>query len=235
MKNQLGKIFIGLAILAVGASLVYANRVSEGANEGVVITPHVKGNPEAAVVLTEYSDFQCPACAAFYPFVNSLVAEYGDRLQFEYKHFPLISIHPLAVPAAKAAEAAAQQGKFFEMHDKLFENQSTWAASSNPVRFFETYASEIGLDVELFKKHYKSSLIEDRIEGDFAAARELGLSGTPSFFLNGQQMQFETFEDFAAQVVAAVGGPTNVPEDTGTTTPESLPPATVENAIPFSL
>lgn len=229
MKNHLGKIFIGVAILAVGASLVYANRVSEQANDGVTIAPHVKGNPAATVTLTEYSDFQCPACAAFYPYVNALVEQYGDQLKFEYKHFPLISIHPLAVPAAKAAEAAAQQGKFFEMHDKLFENQTTWAASSNPVRFFEGYASEIGLDVELFKQHYKSSLIEDAIEADFEKARELGLTSTPSFFLNGEKMEFTSFEEFTTQIVNALGGPA-VTEGTST-----APAVEAAPAVPFSL
>ncbi len=230
MKNHLGKIFIGVAIVAIGASLVYANRVTESANDGVVIAPHIKGNPAATVTLTEYSDFQCPACASFAPYVNSLVEQYGDRLQFEYKHFPLISIHPQAVPGAKAAEAAAQQGKFFEMHDKLFENQSTWSASSNPTRFFEGYASELGLDVELFKQHYKASVIEDAIEANFAEARELGLTSTPSFFLNGQKMEFSTFEEFETQIVAAVGGPAT--EEAGTTTVEAVP---AENVIPFSL
>jgi protein-disulfide isomerase len=216
MKNHLGKIFIGVAIVAIGASLLYANRVTEHANEGVTIVPHIKGNSAASVTLTEYSDFQCPACAAFAPYVSALVTEYGDRLQFEYKHFPLISIHPQAVPGAKAAEAAAQQGKFFEMHDMLFENQSTWSVSSNPVSFFESYADELGLDVARFKQHYKASLIEDAIEADFAEARELGLTSTPSFFLNGQKMEFTTFEEFVAQVEAAVGV-TPAPE-TGTTT-----------------
>jgi protein-disulfide isomerase len=230
MKNHLGKIFIGVALVAVGASLIYAIRVTENANEGVVIAPHMKGNPTATVTLTEYSDFQCPACASFAPYVSALVDQYGDRLQFEYKHFPLISIHPQAVPGAKAAEAAAQQGKFFEMHDKLFENQSTWSASSNPTRFFETYASELGLDVELFKRHYKASMIEDAIEADFAEARELGLTSTPSFFLNGQKMEFSTFDEFAEQIVTAVGGPTA--PTAGTTTVEAAP---AENVIPFSL
>ncbi len=210
MKNHLGKIFIGAAVVAIGASIVYANYVGKQANEGVVLTEHVKGNPAGTVTLVEYSDFQCPACAQFYPIVKELVETHGDTLRFEYKHFPLISIHPYAVPAAKAAEAAAQQGKFFEMHDKLFENQTVWANSSNPSGFFVTYATEIGLDVDLFKQHLKASLIEDAVSDSFTKAQELGLRSTPSFFLNGQPMQFETFEDFRTQIENALG--VNQPE-----------------------
>ncbi len=205
MKNHLGKIFIGAAVLAVGASIAYAQFASSNANEGVVITNYTKGNEAAAVTLTKYSDFQCPACAAFAPVVTEIMNQYGEQIRFEYKHFPLISIHPYAVPAAKAAEAAGQQGKFYEMHDKLFENQSTWSAASNPVRLFEGYAAELGLDVELFKRHYKASLIEDKINESFAEARSLGLTGTPTFFLNGTQMQFSTIDEFIAQVEAAIG------------------------------
>lgn len=233
MKNHVGKIFIGAAVVAIGAAIAYAQVASRQANEGVVLGSYVKGNEAATVTLTEYSDFQCPACAAFYPVVKTLVEQYGDQIKFEYKHFPLISIHPYAVPAAKAAEAAGQQGKFYEMHDMLFENQTTWSAASNPVRYFEGYASELGLDVELFKRHYKASLIEDKINESFAEARSLGLTGTPTFFLNGTQMQFETIDDFTAQVVTAIGtlpDGTPLPAADGATTSA---PAVVPSAPSF--
>ncbi len=205
MKDHFGKIFAVLAVVAIGGSIVFANYVSQQANEGVVIQQNIKGNPEAAVTLTEYSDFQCPACASFYPVIVELLEQYGDQIAFEYKHFPLISIHPFAVPAAKAAEAAGQQGKFFEMHDKLFENQSIWSNSANPTGFFVTYAEEIGLDVELFRRHMRASLIEDKVNAEFNEARELGLTGTPSFFLNGERFEFTSFDEFQAGIQAALG------------------------------
>lgn len=205
MKNNLGKIFIGIAILAIGTSIIWSQQAGKKADEGVVISPHTKGNSSASVTLVEYSDFQCPACGQFYPVVKEILDQYGDRIAFEYKHFPLISIHPNAMPAAKAAEAAAQQGKFFEMHDKLFENQSVWSNSANPTSFFLTYATELGLDVELFKRHLKSAMIESSIEDSFSAGRNRGLTGTPTFYLNGTQMEFATFADFRSQIEAALG------------------------------
>ncbi len=205
MKNHLGKIFIAIAVVAIGASIMWAQQVAKNADEGVVLSSHTKGNAAASVSLVEYSDFQCPACAQFYPVVNEIMDQYGDRIAFEYKHFPLISIHPNAMGAAKAAEAAGQQGKFFEMHDKLFENQSVWSNSANPTAFFLTYAEELSLDVELFKRHLKSAMIENSIEDSFNAARDLGLSGTPTFYLNGTQMEFSTFADFRSQIEAALG------------------------------
>lgn len=216
MKKLLNiKMFVFLAFVAVAAAIVYSNFAAKEANEGVEVKQYIKGNPDAAVVLTEYSDFQCPACGQFYPVVKELLETHGDDLALEYKHFPLISVHPFAVPAAKAAEAAGQQGKFFEMHDKLFENQQIWSRAANPRAFFSQYAEEIGLDVELFNRHYRASILEEKIEGEFNEARELGLTGTPSFLLNGERLQFETFEEFTTAIEAAV----NPAQSTDTATP----------------
>ena len=124
LKKHFWKVVALVVIVLIGASVLYSKQTAERANEGVVIESHVKGNPDAAVTLIEYSDFECPACAQFSPYIKELMNEYGDELRFEYRHFPLINIHAQAIPAARAAEAAAQQGKFWEMHDKLFENQS---------------------------------------------------------------------------------------------------------------
>lgn len=204
MKDHIWKIIGVVAVIAIGASIVYSNSVSNKANEGIVFEEHVKGNPNATVTLTEYSDFQCPACGQFFPVVQKLLEEQGENIRFEYKHFPLITIHPYAVPSAKAAEAAGQQGAFFAMHDKLFENQQIWSKGPNPQSFFNTYAEELGLDVDLFKRHMKASLIADKIQSEFEEARELGLSSTPTFFLNGKKMNFETYQDFADQIAAAI-------------------------------
>jgi len=204
MKGNLGKIFAVVAIVAVIASIVIARFVGVQSDEGVTIEPHVKGNTDAVVTLVEYSDFQCPACAQFEPVVTGIMEQYGDQLSLEYRHFPLISIHPYALPAAKAAEAAAQQGKFWEMHDKLFENQSVWANSSNPQSYFISYANELGLDVALFKQHLRSTMIADAVEASFNDARDKGLTGTPSFFLNGERFEFATLDEFTAGIEAAI-------------------------------
>jgi protein-disulfide isomerase len=204
MKNHIWKIIGLVAVVAMGASIVYSNSITNKANEGITFQAHIKGNADAQVTLTEYSDFQCPACGQFFPIIEELLAEQGDSVRFEYKHFPLSTLHPYAVQAAKAAEAAGQQGKFFEMHDQLFENQTAWSSSATPQVYFNEFAEEIGLDMGLFKTHMKASVVHDKISSEFEEARGLGLTGTPSFFLNGQRMQFQTYQDFIAQVVAAV-------------------------------
>lgn len=206
LKRHFWKIVIAVVIILIGASVVYSRQASEKANEGVT-TPevHVKGNPDAEVVLVEYSDFQCPACGQFYPYVKEIMEEHGDSLRFEYRHFPLLNIHPQAVPAAIAAEAAGQQGKFFEMHDKLFEGQNTWSKSSNPNGYFEQYAEELGLDIGTFKRQLGSSVLEDAVMAQFDEARGRGFTGTPTFMLNGEVMDFDTFEQFEAMIEVAIG------------------------------
>lgn len=204
LKKHFWKIVALVALLLVGGSYVYSNKAAKEANEGVVLEARMKGNPEAKTVLVEYSDFQCPACSQFYPVVKDIVEKHGDNLKVEYRHFPLINIHPMATPAAKAAEAAGVQGKFWEMHDKLFDNQATWSRSSNAAAFFNQYAEELGLDVDKFKLHMDSSVIADAISASFNEARDAGFTGTPTFLLNGEQMEFTTFEDFRAQIEAAI-------------------------------
>jgi protein-disulfide isomerase len=202
MKNPW--VIIGIIVVVlIGGSFWYSSSTVEKNNEGISFEAHVKGNPDASVVLVEYSDFQCPACAAFQPVVDDVLSQYGDSVRFEYKHFPL-PIHALAEPAARAAEAAGQQGKFFEFHDLLFANQLGWSNSVNPAIPFVQYAEQLGLDIDTFKRHYNASLVRERVREDLAEARQLGLSGTPTFFLNGNRMTITTYEDFVNQIAAAI-------------------------------
>ena len=211
MKNPWTIIAV-IAVVLIGGSIWYAGTVAEKNNEGITFSPNIKGNAQATVTLAEYSDFQCPACASFHPVVADVMDEFGDKIAFEYKHFPL-PIHPLAEPAARAAEAAGLQGKFFEFHDLLFINQKAWSNSPNPMVFFREYATELELDVDLFERQYGASLVRDKVRTEAAEARELGLTGTPTFFLNGERMVIQTYEDFYNQIAAAVN-----PAGTGTTT-----------------
>lgn len=192
-----------LTVVLIGGSIWYSSTVTEDNNVGIVVTEHIKGNPDATVVLTEFSDFQCPACGAFHPVIQDLLANYGDHVRFEYKHFPL-PIHTLAQAAARAAEAAGQQGKFFEYHDVLFEKQSEWSISPNPNGAFVSYATALGLDEETFRRHFNSSVLRDRVRDDLNEARDRGLTGTPTFFLNGERMQFQTYQEFVEQVVSKI-------------------------------
>lgn len=204
MKNPWVIIGIIVAVL-LGGAIWYANVSAEKSNVGVEITPHVKGGQDAAVTLVEYSDFQCPACAGFQPVVTGMLEQYGDKLRLEFKHFPLPpQMHPHAFPAAMAAEAAGQQGKFFEFHDLLFTNQATWSKATVPTTFFIQYANELGLDVDKFKEHMRSSALRERIQADFAAGQALDITGTPTFFLNGKKMEFESYLEFAQQIGYAI-------------------------------
>ena len=216
MKNHTWKIVGVIAILLLVGSFVYSNDAANKANEGITFSEHVKGNPEAEVVLAKYSDFQCPACAQAAPIVDDILSQYGEQLRFEYNHFPLITIHPAAVPAARAAEAAGQQGKFFAMHDKIFENQSVWSNAASPNVYFEQYAEEIGLDMTLYKRHLNASVIDDKIMADFRTAQGLGFTGTPTFTLNGERIQFASYNDLIGLIEAAIGI-----ESEGPTTAES--------------
>ncbi len=202
MKNP-WVILGALTVILIAGSIWYSSTVTSDNNEGITEIEHVKGNPDASVILTEYSDFQCPACAAFHPVVVELLEQYGDQVRFEYKHFPL-PIHTLAQAAARAAEAAGQQGKFFEYHDVLFEQQAAWSVNPNPTAAFVGYATGLGLDEATFRRHFNASLIRDRVRDDLNEARQLGLTGTPTFFLNGERMQFTTYQQFTEQVARAI-------------------------------
>jgi len=141
-----------------------------------------KGNPDAKILVVEYSDFQCPACGAAYSPVKNIVNEFQDEIRFEYRHFPL-SYHIFAFKAAVAAEAAGDQGKFWEYHNKLYENQEH-LLKEDLIR----YAEELDLDMEKFKAVLESNEKDELIIADSQQGRELGVGGTPSFFVNGKKV-----------------------------------------------
>lgn len=151
---------------------------------------HVRGNKDAKVVLIEFGDFQCPGCGAYYPMLKSLEETYGEDVAFVFRHFPLSQIHPNAFAASRAAEAAAEQNKFFEMHDKLYETQSVWGqATDNQQALFEGYAKELGLDMGQFEKDYASSKVADRINRDLSMGQQdFSVNSTPTFILNGEKL-----------------------------------------------
>ncbi|MHA7838847.1 MAG: DsbA family protein [bacterium] len=140
----------------------------------------VRGEAEAAVTIVEWSDFQCPFCSRAGPTLAQIEQEYGDDVRIVFKHLPL-SIHPQAEAAHAAAEAAHRQGRFWQMHDRIFANQRDLSPST-----LERYAREIGLDMERYARDLESDAIRERIEADKAQARELGVTGTPAFFINGR-------------------------------------------------
>ena len=153
------------------------------------VTSHKVGAGNKKVTLVEYGDFQCPVCADFEPIIQEVKKKYGDDITFQFSHFPLDTIHPNARAAHRASEAAGNQGKFFEMHDVLYANQQSWSASSNARAIFESYATQLGLDLAKFKADYIDEKTNDIINADYAAGSKLGVEGTPTFFLNGRKLQ----------------------------------------------
>jgi protein-disulfide isomerase len=165
----------------------------------------VRGNAAATVTLLEYSDFQCPACAAYEPLVNNLHQDFPDTLKIVYRYFPLKTIHKNAMISARAAEAAQRQGKFWEMHDQLFEHQTDWAQQENPTDTFKTYAQTIGLNVDQFNTDIQDTSIADPINSDEKLGTDANIPGTPTFFLDGKKIENpQSYEAFKKLVEDAV-------------------------------
>ena len=164
-----------------------------------------KGPQNTKATLIEYSDFQCPACKAYYLNVKQLADEYKNDLRVIYRNFPLTSVHPNAASAAAAAYAAFNQEKFWEMHDLLFENQDSWANEGNPKTKFEEYARELNLDIDLFKQDFESSETKKFVEDQRIEGLNAGVNSTPTFVLNGKKIENpRTYEDFKKLIDEAI-------------------------------
>ncbi len=167
----------------------------------------VKGNKDAKVILIEYSDFQCSACAFYYPIVEKLSEEFGDKLAIVYRHFPLPN-HQHAKPMAYATEAAGRQGKFWEMHDMIFDNQKEWAAQSvmKGEKTIEEYAKSLELNIEQFEKDFESKEIKEKVEKHYRGGVKADVTYTPTFFLNGEKIQnprnYEEFRNIINQAIS---------------------------------
>lgn len=186
-------IFLGIiAVILLGFLFIrggdQANAPEDDENGQGQASHHTAGNPDSDVVLVEYGDFQCPACAQFFPAVNQVKEKYADDITFQFRHLPLPT-HQNARAAARAAEAAGMQDKFYEMHDMMFQNQQAWSQAGSPTQFFEQYAQRLELDLEKFKEDFGSSQVNNTINADIEAFEQTGLpTTTPTFFLNGEQI-----------------------------------------------
>jgi protein-disulfide isomerase len=141
---------------------------------------HIDGPADAAVTLVEYGDYECPYCGAAYPIVKEIQQRMGDRLRFVFRNFPITTSHPHAEQAAEAAEAAAVQDTFWEMHDVLYENQRRL---DDPA--LHSYAEQVGLDVARFDREMAEHVHASRVREDFMSGVRSGVNGTPSFYING--------------------------------------------------
>lgn len=182
-------------VLGIGGLVMLVNSSSStSSNQKVSIAPVskkdiTKGNLKAKVTVIEYADFQCPACAIYNPIVNQILVEYSDKILYVYRMFPLTNIHPNAHISAQAAYAAYKQGKFFEIKDLLFENQTEWDKSSDPTGIFNDYAKELKLDLAKFQKDLKSQEAKNYVNDSENKALSEGMNSTPTFIVNGVKIQ----------------------------------------------
>lgn len=170
--------------------------------------PQAKGSANAAVTIEEFGDYECPPCGALYPELEKIKADYGDRVRIIFRHYPLVRLHQNALAAAHAAEAAGLQGKFWEMHDRLYRGQKAWAGSGAAQAIFTDYARGIGLDAERFARDMNGDEADRRIVADHERARSLGVDSTPVIFVNGRKLpsNAQTARDVRAAIETALGG-----------------------------
>jgi protein-disulfide isomerase len=187
---------------------------SQSTNSTAQATNNVMGENAKGVTLVEYGDYQCPVCGLYYQTTKSVVDKLKSDIKFQFRNLPITQLHPNAFAAARAAQAAAVQGKFWEMHDQLYTNQSSWASSTAPLAFFKTYAKAIGLDMTKFEKDYSSTATNDAINADIAEFNKTGEQvATPTFFINGKVVnlkdlvgsnQFPSEDKFVAVINAEI-------------------------------
>jgi protein-disulfide isomerase len=191
------KRFIGIlaAIVVIFVAVLLITQHSGSKNTSVNksnLTHHVEGGGSTGVKLVEYGDYECPACGQYYKPVKQAFQKYHKRITFQFRNFPLTSLHPNALAAARAAEAAGLQGKYFGMHNLLYSNQRVWGTSKNPSSYFQNYARKLGLNLKKFKQDFKSSQVNAKINADKAKGMKLNIQGTPTFFLDGKKLKKPT-------------------------------------------
>ena len=200
-------VLVGAAIIAWGLkqSAVQAPVAQPTANSSQPAAPappkageagaepaHSIGDAKAPITLEEFGDFQCPPCGALHPVLKTMEHEFGPRIRIIFREFPLVPAHQHALAAARSAEAAGLQGKFWPMHDLIYESQATWSNAFDVRPIFEGFAAKAGLDVEKFKRDLSSETVAQRIFLDGKRGRSMSVTGTPTVFMNGREVPFES-------------------------------------------
>lgn len=178
------------AIVVIGGFLWLTKPKPTNLSTTAKPSTHIDGTGSKKVTLVEYGDYQCPACGAYYPIVKAMFVTHKDQIYLQFRNFPLESLHQNARAGARAAEAANIQGKFWEMHDALYEGQQTWGTSSDPFSYFSGYAKQVGVaDMTKFAADYKSSAVNDIINADLKEGGKFQITGTPTFILDGKKIE----------------------------------------------
>ncbi|MEI6228427.1 MAG: DsbA family protein [Candidatus Saccharibacteria bacterium] len=207
-------IFAAVAIAGLGLLVVFSNgnklnvssvdinkintvsdNIDSAKNGG--IADQIYGKIDSKITLLEYGDFQCPPCAQASPIAKNISEIYKDKIRFVFRNFPITSAHANAKTAAAVAEAAGLQGKYWEMHDKIYEGQTKWSnlGINERADFFTNYAKDLGLDVTKFTADIASKSVGDKISYDYAVGQKTGVEGTPTFYLNGKKIDQSVFGD----------------------------------------
>ena len=204
-------IIMGIIVVAFLGIFFFGNAKKDtNANESVgSVSNHSIGGNAKNVELLVYGDFECPACGQFFTIEKQVIDTYQNDIKFTFRHFPIDTIHPNARAAARAAEAAGAQGKFFEMHDLLYQTQSQWTSqvTTNPQSIFEDYAKQLGLDIDKFKTDYAAESTNSTINADKNEGNSKDVSGTPTYYINGQKVdnsQLTTVEGFSKVIQDAI-------------------------------
>jgi len=194
MSKAIKPIVVIILVIAVGAgAAVFLSRQSDeppaadAAAFGLQLeagTGHSRGPENAAITLVEFGDYQCPSCGAYHPVVKEILNRYPTQVRFEFHHFPLVSIHPNAMAAHKAAEAAGEQGHYWEMHDALFDYQAQWSNKPDPKPIFAAIANQIGINGAILLQSMDNPKFQERILKDVQAGDRAFVQAVPTFFIN---------------------------------------------------
>jgi protein-disulfide isomerase len=191
------RLLASLTVLAILTACVDTTGISPASSKPV--NPQSNGN--AAVTVVEYGDLECPACRAAWTLIDQpMLQQYGTQIRFQFKQFPLTSIHPFAMEAAEASECAADQGKFWEFVDSDYTHQDQLSSQS-----LQDWAQQLNLDMSLFGRCTKSHIKRKAILAEYDEGTKLGVQGTPTFFVNGQIVQDNTLESIGKMITAAGG------------------------------
>ena len=197
MTKRAWIIFAAICVAIIGG-LIYLSRnnkvdvanvdptaIQTAAADNGNIADHTYGNMKSKVILFEYADFQCPGCNSAHPIIKKVVEKYKGQIGYVFRNYPLTNAHPNALAAAAAAESAGVEGKYWEMHDKLFEQRSNWVELTGAARtnYFVSLAAELGINKDKFSEHLDSASIRKKIDYDLAVGAKAGVGGTPALFI----------------------------------------------------
>lgn len=213
MSKQFWGVIAAIIVVFIGIYAIAGHKSGTPSGNTSQVSNHLEGGNSAGVTLVEYGDYQCPACGEYYQPLKDTVKKFNSQIHFQFRNFPLTSLHPNAFAGARAAEAAAIQGKFWQMHDLLYDQNvayynsgqttQTWINASDPLNDFVSYAKQLGLDTTQFKQDYASDKVNSIIDADMAEGNKLNITATPTFFLDGKQIQPNPTVDSISQAISA--------------------------------